>query len=73
MGQRRRAWKEGMMAKKYVIELSKQEKERLVEMTRAGKAGARKIKRAHILLLAGEGKKDEDIMAALHTSQGNRI
>ena len=61
------------MAKKYVIELSKQEKERLVEMTRAGKAGARKIKRAHILLLAGEGKKDEDIMAALHTSRSTVI
>ena len=38
------------MAKKYVIELSKPEKEGLLEMTRAGNAGARKIKRAHILL-----------------------
>ena len=61
------------MAKKYVIELSKPEKEGLLEMTRAGKAGARKIKRAHILLLAGEGKKDEDIMATLHTSRSTVI
>ena len=46
------------MAKKYIIELTKEEREELLELTRKGKSSARKVKRAHILLLANEGKTD---------------
>jgi hypothetical protein len=37
--------------KKYVVDLNKDEKERLQRLTTKGKSGARKIRRARILLL----------------------
>jgi Homeodomain-like domain len=40
------------MAKKYVVTLSSEEREQLLRLTQSGKAPARKIKRAHILLKA---------------------
>lgn len=54
------------MAKKYIVELTADEKEQLLDLTRKGKTSARKLKRAQILLLANEGKIDETICAALH-------
>jgi transposase len=56
------------MAKKYIIDLTEVERETLIELTRKGKPGARKVKRANILLLANQGKNDEEIVALLHTS-----
>lgn len=56
------------MAKKYIIDLTEVEKETLIELTRKGKPGARKVKRANILLLANQGKNDGEIVALLHTS-----
>jgi transposase len=56
------------MAKKYIVDLSKAEKAELVELTQKGRPGARKIKRANILLLADAGKTDLDIAELLHTS-----
>lgn len=50
---------------KYIVELTKAEKETLLELTRGGKPGARKMKRAQILLLADEGFTDEEIAKAL--------
>jgi transposase len=58
-----------MPAKKYVVNLTPSEREQLLELTRKGELGARKMKRAQILLKADEGWKDADIMAALHTSR----
>ena len=55
------------MAKKYIVDLTQDEKEVLVELTGKGKSGARKIKRANILLLAHDGKTDLEIAALLHT------
>ncbi len=55
------------MAKKYIVELTPTEREELLTLTRQGKASARKIKRAQILLLADEGLKDVEIASALHT------
>jgi len=52
------------MAKRYIIDLTQVEKETLVELTRKGRPGARKVKRANILLLADLGKKDEEIVSA---------
>jgi transposase len=58
-----------MPAKKYVVKLDADERAQLLEMTRKGEIGARKMKRAQILLKADEGWKDEDIIQALNTSR----
>jgi transposase len=54
------------MVKKYIVELTADEKKQLLDLTQRGKTSARKLKRAQILLLADEGKKDEEICAGLH-------
>lgn len=58
-----------MPAKKYIVKLEADERRQLLEMTRKGEIGARKMKRAQILLKADEGWKDEDIILALNTSR----
>jgi transposase len=58
-----------MPAKKYIVKLEADERSQLLEMTRKGEIGARKMKRAQILLKADEGWKDEDIIQALNTSR----
>jgi len=58
-----------MPAKKYIVKLEANECEQLLEMTRKGKMGGRKMKRAQILLKADEGWKDTDIIQALNTSR----
>ena len=56
------------MAKKYIVDLSKDEKAELVSLTQKGRPGARKIKRANILLLVNAGKPDFEVAELLHTS-----
>jgi hypothetical protein len=56
------------MAKKYIVDLNEAEKEELIKLTQKGRPGARKIKRANILLLANAGKPDFEIAELLHTS-----
>src|SRR5687768_1467823 len=56
------------MKKVYVVDLTKEEKAELLELVGKGEARARKVNRAHILLLANEGRTDKDIAQALHTS-----
>jgi transposase len=56
------------MAKIYIVDLNEVEKEQLVELTKKGQPGARKIKRANILLLADMAKTDAEIATILHTS-----
>ena len=56
------------MAKKYLVDLNTTEEAELVELTQRGRPGARKIKRANILLLANSGKPDFEIAELLHTS-----
>jgi transposase len=51
--------------KKYVVDLNEHEKKRLEDLSTKGKSGARKIRRARILLLAEEGYLDEEIARAL--------
>ena len=58
-----------MPRKKYIINLSDEERQELAEMTRKGKIGVRKFKRAMILLKADEGFSDPQIMAALDVSR----
>ena len=55
-----------MPAKKYIVKLEPGEREQLLELTRKGEIGARKMKRAQILLKADEGWKDADIIKALN-------
>lgn len=56
------------MAKRYFVDLTEAEKAELVSLTQKGRSGARKIKRANILLLANNGKTDFEIAELLHTS-----
>ena len=58
-----------MPAKKYVVKLTDDERQQLVDLTSKGTIGARKMKRAQILLKADEGLKDAEIVAALNTSR----
>jgi transposase len=57
-----------MPGKKYIVELTNEERDELTELTRKGEASARKLTRARILLKANEGWKDEQIVAALDTA-----
>jgi transposase len=54
--------------KKYVVDLNEEEKEQLEELTTKGTSGARKIRRAHILLLANEGLIDKEIARAMNAA-----
>jgi DNA-binding CsgD family transcriptional regulator len=56
------------MAKKYRVDLNEAEKAELITLAQKGRPGARKIKRANILLLANAGKPDFEIAELLHTS-----
>lgn len=58
-----------MPAKKYHVKLETDERDHLLEMTSKGAIGARKMKRAQILLKADEGWKDEQIINAFNTSR----
>jgi transposase len=49
------------MKKKYIVNLTESEVAHLESIMRKGKSGARVIRRAHVLLLAHEGRKDSDI------------
>ena len=58
-----------MPRKMYLINLSDEEQQALLEMTRKGEIKARKFKRAMILLKADEGLTDQQIMSALNVSR----
>lgn len=53
------------MAKKYIVTLAQEERERLRQMLSSGKEGVRKLTRARILLKADEGWTDKAIHEAL--------
>lgn len=54
---------------RYIVELEEHERNALKELTRSGKPSARKVKRAHILLMAdGHSHSDEKVAEALSTS-----
>lgn len=54
------------MAKKYIVELTDEERAELGKLLKGGKARVRRLYRAHVLLLADEGATDEAIAGALH-------
>lgn len=57
-----------MAVKKYQVELTADEFQRLDQMSRRGKQGARKLRRARILLKAALGMRDEEIAQEVDTS-----
>lgn len=54
--------------KKYTVELTDEERDRLKEMQGAGRQQARVLRRARILLLSDAGKGDREIATVLSTS-----
>jgi transposase len=52
----------------YPVPLSEEERTGLLRFINHGDRGARPLKRAHMLLLAAEGKRDRAIAQALHAS-----
>jgi hypothetical protein len=56
------------MPKKYVVELSNDQRELLYALIQKGTASARTVRRAHTLLLADERQPGQTIAAMLHTS-----
>jgi transposase len=57
-----------MPAKKYIVDLTSDEREELLALISHGKPAARKVTRGRILLKADEGLIDRDIARALTTS-----
>ena len=57
------------MAKKYIVELTSEERSQLRALVRSGKARARRLTHARILLLADDGLTDEEIAASLHAGK----
>jgi transposase len=55
------------MAKKYVVELTDEERKQLLALLKKGKVAARKLCRAQILLQADKGASDALIATTLHT------
>lgn len=51
--------------KKYLVDLDERERDQLEQLTTKGKSGARRIRRARILLLADEGNIDREIASFL--------
>lgn len=58
-----------MPKKKYIVTLTEDERLSLRELIKKGSVPARKLARAHILLLADEGRADGAIGAALHVGR----
>jgi transposase len=51
--------------KKYIVDLDEREGDRLEQLTTKGESGARRIRRARILLLADEDRLDKEIASFL--------
>lgn len=54
---------------KWVVKLSDEQHRELRSLVRKGKASARRITRARVLLLAAEDRPDDEVAAVLHTSR----
>jgi transposase len=53
------------MPKKYIVDLTAEERAALLALTQSGKISARKLKRAQLLMLAAEDRADAEIASAL--------
>jgi putative transposase len=63
------------MARKklHIVRLKEQEQEELIQYLRKGKSSARSLTRARILLLADDGRDDEEIAETLKVSKSTII
>jgi transposase len=61
--------KEADMQKLYIVNLTEDERSELRDLIKQGNPSARKVARAHILLLADEGATDKAIAASLHVGK----
>jgi Homeodomain-like domain len=59
----------GVSDKKWVVDVSEDERELLLALPREGKVAAQRARRAHILLHVDEGRTDDAIAEALHTNR----
>jgi transposase len=59
----------GRMQKRYIINLSEEERASLVELTRRGRVSGLKLQRARILLRADDGLTDEEIADELEVAR----
>lgn len=57
------------MPDKYFVTLTCEERQQLFQLTNQGSLSGRRFKRAHILLLAEEGHRDEMIAQMLHVGE----
>ena len=57
-----------MANKIYIVDLTDDERTVLLKLIQSGKRSSRKVMRAQTLLLADEGKTDQEIAKSLHTS-----
>lgn len=57
------------MPEKYIVTLSAEERQQLLEITHQSKVSARRFKRAQILLLADDGYRDETIAQTLYVGE----
>jgi transposase len=58
-----------MPQKKYLVDLTVAEKLELEKLLKGGKHQSRRLTRARILLLANDGKTDDEIVSALQTAR----
>ena len=58
-----------MPKKLYIVNLTDDERQELFDLVKKGRASARKLSRAHILLQAHDGATDEAIAASLHVGR----
>lgn len=58
-----------MRPQTYRVELSEEDRARLLLLVRRGKAPARVVRRAHTLLQASEGAFDHQVASALHVNR----
>lgn len=58
-----------MPKKLYIVDLTDDERAQLLDLVKKGRASARKLNRAHILLQAHDGATDDTIAAALHVGR----
>src|SRR5512135_211128 len=57
------------MAKLYIVNLTDDERQQLLDLVKKGQTSARKLNRAHILLQAHDGATDETIAVSLHVGR----
>lgn len=58
-----------MPKKLYIVNLTADERQQLFDLVKKGRASARQLNRAHILLQAHDGATDETIAASLHVGR----